>query len=294
MNWKKKTLIAAGILLFVIALIVIFMPQILKIFGYHPDYKKISYNFKNKKALIITTSHGVLGETGKTTGVYPSEMTIPYYEFLDAGLDVDIASIKGGDIPIEPIGLRFPMKSHQDKRYLKDDVAKEKTKHSLRIDDINFLDYDIIIMAGGWGASYDLGSSEILGNKITEANANSILLGSVCHGVLGFLMAKDTTGLPLVEGKKMTGVTDKQVKELNISITPMHPETELRKHGAIFQSNTGFRDFLATLTVVDGNIVTGQNQNSSGETAAIVYSPIIWWYKNKKYTQTLYAIEITL
>lgn len=267
MNWKKKLSVAVGILLFAVALTVVFLPQILKSVGYHPDYDRASYNFKNKKALIVTTSHGVLGETGKATGVYPSEMTIPYYEFLDAGLDVDIASIKGGEIPIEPIGLRFPMKSHQDKRYLKDDEAKKKTKHSLKIDDVSFLDYDIIFMAGGWGASYDLGTSEILGSKITEANANGILLGSVCHGALGFLMAKDTTGLPLVEGKKMTGVTDKQVEELDISVTPMHPETELRKHGAVFQSNTGFRDFFATLTVVDGNMVTGQNQNSSGETA---------------------------
>lgn len=267
MNWKKKTLITAGVLLFVLVLIVVFSPQILQSFGYHPDYAKVSYSFKNKKALIVTTSHGVLGETGKATGVYPSEMTIPYYEFLDVGFYVDIASIRGGEIPIEPIGLRFPMKSHQDKRYLKDDVAKEKTKHSLKIDDINFLDYDIIFIAGGWGASYDLGTSDILGNKITEAHANGILLGSVCHGVLGFLMAKDTNGHPLVEGKKMTGVTDKQVEELDISITPMHPETELRKHGANYQSKTGFRDFFATLTVVDGNIITGQNQNSSGETA---------------------------
>lgn len=267
MNWKKKSLVAAGILLFVVALIMIFLPQILKSFGYHPDYDRESYSFKNKKALIITTSHGVLGETGKATGVYPSEMTIPYYEFLDAGLEVDIASIEGGKIPIEPIGLRYPMKSHQDKRYLKDEKAKEKTSNSLKIDDINVLDYDIIFMAGGWGASYDLGTSEVLGNKITDAYENDILLGSVCHGVLGFLMAKDTTGRPLVEGKQMTGVTDKQVKELDISITPKHPETELKKHGAIFKSNTGFRDFFATLTVIDGKIVTGQNQNSSGKTA---------------------------
>lgn len=267
MNWKKKSLVAAGILLFVVALIMIFLPQILKSFGYHPDYDRESYSFKNKKALIITTSHGDLGETGKATGVYPSEMTIPYYEFLDAGLEVDIASIEGGKIPIEPIGLRYPMKSHQDKRYMKDEEAKEKTSNSLKMDDINVLDYDIIFMAGGWGASYDLGTSEVLGNKITEAYENDILLGSVCHGVLGFLMAKDTTGRPLVEGKQMTGVTDKQVEELDISITPMHPETELKKHGAIFKSNTGFRDFFATLTVVDGKIVTGQNQNSSGKTA---------------------------
>ena len=267
MNWKKKSLVAAGILLFVVALIIIFLPQILKSFGYHPDYDRESYSFKNRKVLIITTSHGVLGETGKATGVYPSEMTIPYYEFLDSGLEVDIASIKGGEIPIEPIGLRYPMKSHQDRRYMKDEEAKEKTSNSLKIDDILVLDYDIIFMAGGWGASYDLGTSEVLGNKITEAYENDILLGSVCHGVLGFLMAKDTTGRPLVEGKQMTGVTDKQVEELDISITPMHPETELKKHGAIFKRNTGFRDFFATLTVVDGKIVTGQNQNSSGKTA---------------------------
>ncbi len=27
------------------------------------------------------------------------EMTVPYYEFLDAGMEVDAASIKGGEIP---------------------------------------------------------------------------------------------------------------------------------------------------------------------------------------------------
>lgn len=125
-------------------------------------------------------------------------------------------------------------------------------------------------MAGGWGASYDLGQSEVLGQKITEANAENILLGSVCHGALGFLMAKETDGKPLVEGKKMTAVTDKQVEELGISITPMHPETELRKLNADFQSNTAFRDMFATMLVVDGNIVTGQNQNSSGPTAQML------------------------
>lgn len=211
-----------------------------------------------------------MGESGKPTGVYPSEMTIPYYEFLDAGLTVDIASINGGAIPMEPIGLRFPMKSHQDERYLRDEAAQMKTKSSLKIDEVNFLDYDIIFMAGGWGASYDLGISKVLGDKLTEANAKGLLLGSVCHGVLGFLMAKETNGQPLVQGKRMTGVTDKQVEELNISITPMHPETELKKQGAIFESNTGFRDFFATLVVEDGNIVTGQNQNSSGETAQLM------------------------
>ena len=67
----------------------------------------------------------------------------------------------------------------------------------------------------------------------------------------------------------MTGVTDKQVYELGIDFTPQHPETELRKAGVIFKSNTAFRDIFADLTVVDDEkrFVTGQNQNAGHETA---------------------------
>ena len=67
----------------------------------------------------------------------------------------------------------------------------------------------------------------------------------------------------------MTGVTDKQIQELGISLTPMHPEDELRKAGVIFKSNVAFKDFFANLTVVDEEqrFVTGQNQNAGHETA---------------------------
>ena len=82
-------------------------------------------------------------------------------------------------------------------------------------------------------------------------------------------MQKTVTVSSLIAGRRMTGVTDKQIKELGIEITPQHPETELRKAGVIFESNTRFMDFLATLVVVDDEerFVTGQNQNSGRETA---------------------------
>lgn len=266
---RKKLLIVAGVLVGIIVLFIAFLPQIINLVGFHPPYDRVEYDLEGKKALVIATNHDTLGdpEDEVATGVYGSELTIPYYEFLDAGMAVDIASIEGGEIPFEPISLRWPLATHADRRYLDDDDAQDKTSNSLKIDDVDFLDYDIIYMAGGWGASYDLGTSEVLGEKISEAHAEGILLGSVCHGVLGFLMAEDVDGSPLVEGRTMTGVTDKQVDELGIGITPMHPETELRRLGADFVAETAFRDFFATLTVVDGNIVTGQNQNSSGETA---------------------------
>jgi putative intracellular protease/amidase len=264
---KRTLLITAISLVGIIALVLILLPQILKGLGLHPDYARDEYDLKGKKALIIATNHDTLGDSGQATGVYGSELTIAYYEFLDAGMTVDIASPEGGVIPFEPVSLRWPLTTHADKRYLDDEVAQSKTQNSLSIEDVDFLDYDIIWLAGGWGAAYDLGYSDVLGEKISAAHAEGILLGSVCHGALGFRMATDADGRPLVEGKTMTGVTDKQVAELGIEITPLHPETELRKQNANFVSNTAFRDFFATYVAVDGNIVTGQNQNSSGETA---------------------------
>lgn len=266
---RKKLFITGSVLIGVIALIVVFLPQILTLIGLHPHYERAAYDFEGKKALIIATNHDTLGapEDGVATGVYGSELTIAYYDFLDAGMTVDIASIEGGVIPFEPISMQWPLATPADYRYLDDADAQNKTTNSLRIDDVDFLAYDIIFMSGGWGAAYDLGTSEVLGEKISAAHAEGILLGSVCHGALGFLMATDVDGSPLVEGRTMTGVTDKQVDELGIGITPQHPETELRRLNANFVSNTAFRDFFATYVAVDGNIVTGQNQNSSGDTA---------------------------
>jgi len=264
---KRTFVITAISLVGIIALVLILLPQILSWIGFHPAYERVEYDLEGRRALIIATNHDTLGDSGKATGVYGSELTIAYYEFLDAGMTVDIASPEGGEIPFEPVSLRWPLTTHADKRYLDDKDAQNKTKNSLSIADIDFTDYDIIWMAGGWGASYDLGYSEVLGEKISEAHAEGILLGSVCHGSLGFLKATDVDGSPLVEGKTMTGVTDKQIQELGIELTPLHPETELRKQNANFVSDTAFRDFFATYVAVDGNIVTGQNQNSSGETA---------------------------
>lgn len=264
---RKKVLITLAVILVLLFVSALMLPKILTYMGLHPDYEGKSFNLQGRRALIITTSHDVLGSTGKKTGVYASEMTVPYYEFLDSKMKVDLASIKGGDIPVEPVSVKWPVATGADKRYLKDEDFQNKAKNSLKIDDVDFTQYDIVYIAGGWGASYDLGISEILGAKITEANAKNILLGSVCHGALGFLKAKKENGEPLLKDRRVTGVTNKQVKELGIEITPMHPETEIKKAGAKFESKNAFQDVFANYSVIDGNLVTGQNQNAGKEVA---------------------------
>jgi len=263
----KKVLIGLGILLAIAVIFAMALPSILKSRGLHPDYDGPSYELPGKRALIITTSHGVLnkpGETeGKATGVFGSELSVPYYDFQDAGMSVDVASIKGGAIPIDPMSYKFMIVSDADKRSRKDVEFQDKVTNSLKIDNVDFTQYDAIFLA-------DLGQSDILAEKISEAYYDSdAVIGGVCHGPLGLVRAKDKDGNLLIAGRKMSGVTDKQIDELKINFTPLHPESALRAAGAKFEASTAKKDLFATHTVVDdeGRFVTGQNQNSGHVTA---------------------------
>lgn len=243
------------------------LPMLLRTLGLHPHYSGPVYSLPGKRALVITTSQATLGEGGKATGVFGSELTAPYYAFLDAGMQVDIASIKGGAVPIEPDSFLWLLAAPSDKRYLKDPQARAKVQASLPIDTLDLGQYEIIFLAGGWGAAYDLGTSARLGEQITQAWAAGRVIGGVCHGPLGLLLAKDVNGAPLVQGKRLTAVTDRQVKQLGITQTPQHPERELRAAGALFESRSALLDPFANHTTVDGRLVTGQNQNAGVETA---------------------------
>jgi len=267
-----KWVAAAAIAL--VVLLALSLPSILQGFGLHPEYHGETYQLPGKRALVITTSHAVLnapGESeGEPTGVMASEMTHPYYGFTDAGMQVDIASIKGGQIPVDPQTLGRVIRTPEDERYLQDPTLQAKVNNSLLIDNVDFTAYDAIFLSGGWGAAYDMGYSEVLAEKISAAYyAETPIIGSVCHGALGLINALDKSGDKLIAGRRMTGVTDKQIKQLGIEVTPQHPEAELRKAGALFEAETKLIDFFATHVVVDDErrFVTGQNQNSGHETA---------------------------
>ncbi len=236
--------------------------RLLQRVGMHPDDPAATdFDLAGRRALVVATNHGTL-DVGKPTGVYASEMTVPYYLFLDAGMAVDVASPAGGTIPVDPLSLKPVLRSAHDDRFLADPVLRAKVTDSLAVGDLDMAAYDIVYLAGGWGAAFDFATSEDLATKVSEAAATGAVLGGVCHGPLGLCNATAPDGRPLVEGRRVSGVTDKQVHELGIASTPFHPETELRRKGARFESATRFRDPFANHWVVDGDLVTGQNQNA--------------------------------
>jgi arylsulfatase A-like enzyme/putative intracellular protease/amidase len=230
--------------------------------GMHPELPEPeTFDLPGRRALVIGTNHGVL-DVGKATGVFSSELTVPYYAFLDAGMDVHVASPRGGAIPVDPMSLKPVIRCAADDRFLADDTLRRKVNESLAVGDVFVEDYDLVYLAGGWGAAFDFATSEELADAVTAAAAANLVIGGICHGPLGLVNALGPNGKPLVEGRKVSAVTDKQVRELGISSTPYHPETELRKKGAEFESEHRFRDPFANHWVVDGALVTGQNQNA--------------------------------
>lgn len=271
----KKLLIALGSCGLVLGAFALLLPSMLQLAGLHPHFEAEPVDMSGRRALIITTSHDTLNAPGQTggdkTGVASSEMTAPYYAFLDAGMEVDLASIEGGEIPIDPVTLNWFIRDEADDRFLADDAFQAKAEASLAIDAVNVADYDIVFLAGGWGAAYDFLPSQTLAQLVEDAYAapHQPILSGVCHGPLGFVDARDSEGNRLIANRAMTGATDRQIEQLGIDLTPFHPETELRKAGALFEAETAFLDFFANHIVVDaeGRFVTGQNQNSGSETA---------------------------
>jgi putative intracellular protease/amidase len=172
--------------------------------------------------------------------------------------------------------MREEIRTPEDDRLVADDALRAKLTHSLAIARVDFAAYDIVYFAGGWGAAFDLGQSELLGRKVSEAYAAGAVLGGICHGPLGLLRARRPDGELLVRGRRLTAVTDRQIHQLGVGITPLHPESALRAAGARFEGRRHpLRDFFANHWVADGDLVTGQNQNAGPMVARLMMQRVI-------------------
>lgn len=250
--------------------------HLLRKFGVHPnDPDATALDMRGTRALCIATNHGVL-DIGVATGVFGSELTVPYYVFVDAGMEVDVASPNGGVIPVDPLSMKPEIRTPDDDRLLGDAEFRQKLTGSLAIGDLDFTAYDVVYFAGGWGAAFDLGQSELLGRKVSEAYAAGRVIGGICHGPLGLLNARTPAGELIVKGRRITAVTDKQIHELGVAVTPLHPETALRNAGAAFEArHHKARDFFANHFVADGDLITGQNQNAGPMVARLMMQRVL-------------------
>ncbi|QIE42004.1 type 1 glutamine amidotransferase domain-containing protein [Meridianimarinicoccus aquatilis] len=221
-----------------------------------------------KKILIIATSAHDMGEGKGETGLWLEELTTPYYAFIDAGADVTLASIKGGEIPIDARSLNEEGEKPESVQRYEDDAAfQEAVRTSHCFSRLPASGYDAIFLPGGHGTMFDYPNSHALAEMVTETIESGRIVAAVCHGPAGLVSALSSDGTPLVKGRKVTGFTDGEERAVGLDeAVPFLLETRLKDLGADYSKGEDF----SVYAVRDGGLITGQNPMSAGKTAELV------------------------
>jgi putative intracellular protease/amidase len=221
---------------------------------------------KSLSILIVTTSNAALGSTGKATGVWLEELTVPYYAFLDAGASVTVASIAGGAVPIDPRSTQGDPTASV-KRFLADPDAKHAVEASPAIGALDISSFDAVFLPGGHGTMWDLPESAELAARIGQAYEAGKIVAAVCHGPAGLVSAKLADGSPIVAGKRVSAFTNEEEEAAGLTdAVPFLLETRLAELGAKIEKGPRFQPFA----IRDGLLVTGQNPASSTRVAELV------------------------
>jgi putative intracellular protease/amidase len=208
-----------------------------------------------KRVLMVVTNHTTITDDHKT-GLWLEEFAVPYLIFKAKGYAVKVASIQGGDVPLDPRSIK-----EKDPAWAEAETALKNTARLSKDDATGF---DAIFLPGGHGTMFDFPDNETLQYVLQQFAEDGRIIGAVCHGPSGLVNVTYKDGTPLVKGKTVTSFTDEEEKEVQLDqYMPFLLESTLRLRGANFVRGEKWTDF----SVRDGNLITGQNPQSSRSTA---------------------------
>lgn len=212
------------------------------------------------KILMVLTSHGQLGETGKATGLWLEELAAPYYVFKDAGAEVTLASPAGGQPPVDPNSEQADRQTEATKRFRADAQAMQALAHTHKLADIDREAYDAVFYPGGHGPLWDLADNKDSRILVDTIYAAGKPVAAVCHGVAALRDARGPFGLPLVRGKAVTGFSNSEERAAGLAdAVPFLVEDMLKEAGGQYSSAADWQAHVVT----SGNLITGQNPASS-------------------------------
>ncbi len=212
-----------------------------------------------KKLLIITTNYGgcECGEPEcnciQNTGVYLEEFAVPFLVFEKSDVEMTIASPHGGLSPVDENSISCSNPDEWDK-------CIKILRNTRRLREVKYEDFDGVYFPGGHGPMFDLAENKEVA-KVVEYFFNSgKLVSAICHGPAGLVSAKREDGKSILAGKRVTSFTNKEEEIVKLTeLVPFLLETRLKELGAEFIEGKPWAEHV----VVDGHIITGQNQNSA-------------------------------
>ena len=215
------------------------------------------------KIVMVLTSHDQLGNTGRPTGFWLEEFAAPYFVFKDAGVELTLASPKGGQPPLDPKSDLPENQTPAMTRFKKDKAAQQALANTVKLSSVKSEDFDTVFYPGGHGPMWDLAEDPVSIALLESFYNSGKPIALVCHspGVLRHVTYK---GEPLVKGKHVTGFTDGEEEAMKLTtVVPFLVEDELLRLGAVFEKKANWQPF----SITDGRLITGQNPASSTSAA---------------------------
>lgn len=213
------------------------------------------------RILAIATSDATV-LNGHKTGLWLSELTHFLAVVERAGYAFDIASPRGGKIPLDEKSITpGQLKDPVNAKFMADKSFVEKLEHSLKCSEVTAANYVALYLAGGHGTMFDFRQSADVQKLLTTLYSAGRFVTGVCHGVSGLVDAVDGKGELIIKGKAVTGFTN--FEDLLAGAKKLMPfllEDELKRNGAAFKKN--LIPFTERVEV-DGTLITGQNPQSA-------------------------------
>lgn len=217
-----------------------------------------------KNILMVITSHQLLNNTDSKTGLWIGEFTDPYYEFMDNGYQVTLASPMGGQPPIDPMSELTENITASNRRFQEDEAAQKALANTVRLEGLKSEDFDALFYPGGHGPMFDLAKNEKSGELIAAFLNSNKPVAAVCHGPAALLKAAELDPL-ILRNRKVTGFSNAEEKlAMRYANIPYSLEDKLKEMGANYSK--GLVPFLSH-TQTDGLLITGQNPLSAAPTA---------------------------
>lgn len=212
------------------------------------------------KVLFVLTSHDQLGDTGEKTGFWLEEFAAPYYVLADAGVEITLASPRGGQPPLDPKSDEPDFQTEATGRFKQDSEARGALAKTVKLSEVSAADYDAVFYPGGHGPLWDLAEDADSIGLIEAMYGAGKPVAAVCHAPAVLRHARAADGTPLVKGKSVTGFSNAEEEAVQLAgIVPFLLEDELKVKGANYSRAEDWHPYVVT----DGQLITGQNPASS-------------------------------
>jgi putative intracellular protease/amidase len=210
-----------------------------------------------KKVLIPVTNHATLGATDQENGTFAPVLTHAVHVLKEAGIDYEVASIKGGKAPIYGQDIEG---DDVNSSMLADEDFQNRVNNTIPVSQVNIADYDAVFYPGGFGLLSDLAANEDFAKLSAAHYENGGILAAVCHGPAALLPIILSNGESLLATKSVTGFTrEEEIDYGTINDVPFLLEEALTRAAARFNKVQPWGSFV----IEDGRVITGQNPASA-------------------------------